>query len=242
MAEKKTIRAILFDIDDTLYSTSEFTRQARWQAVQAMIDMGLNRSCQELFQELNEVITEFTSNYPHHFDKLLLRIPPQCYSKINKAILVAAAVVAYHDAKHYSLKPYDDALEFIRFFSDFPLIKGIITDGLEIKQAEKLVRLKIHRYLTGDAIFISDQIGVSKNNPKIYRYVCEKLRLPPQQILYIGDHPLRDIDAANAIGIITVRIRKEGGKYYDLEGKTRAHHDIASFEELLLILQRDYQW
>ena len=45
---------------------------------------------------------------------------------------------------------------------------GILTPGLQVKQAEKLVRLGVLPWLDPGAIFFSDQMGVSKPNPKIY--------------------------------------------------------------------------
>ena len=57
-------------------SITEFAQQARLNAVNAMIKAGLQMGPEELLLELNEVIQEFTSNHEHHFDKLLLRLPP----------------------------------------------------------------------------------------------------------------------------------------------------------------------
>ena len=44
----------------------------------------------EFKRELTEVIQEFTSNHPAHFDKFLSRIPKHYYENVNPAILVAA--------------------------------------------------------------------------------------------------------------------------------------------------------
>ena len=90
------LKAIFFDIDDTLYSTSEFSEMARSMALDAMIDAGLAVDKKVLQEELEEVINEFSSNYEHHFDKLLLRIPKRLYRGINPGIIVAAGVIAYH--------------------------------------------------------------------------------------------------------------------------------------------------
>ena len=73
MAEK--LDAVFFDIDDTLFSTSEFADRARRASVDAMIRVGLKHDPKVLVQELAEVVSEFTSNYDHHFDQLLRRIP-----------------------------------------------------------------------------------------------------------------------------------------------------------------------
>ena len=111
------LKAIFFDIDDTLYSTYEFSEMARENSVRAMIKAGLRMPADSLRQELDEIVHEFSSNYEHHFDKLLLRVPRRFYKGINPAIIVAAAVTAYHDTKFRHLNAYDDVLEVLKLLA-----------------------------------------------------------------------------------------------------------------------------
>src|SRR3990172_7883744 len=99
------IKALFFDIDDTLYSTSQFANDARNNSIDAMIKLGMRCDREYLRKELDEIVREFSSNYEHHFDKLLLRIPRETYEGINRALLVASAVIAYHQTKFTNLKP-----------------------------------------------------------------------------------------------------------------------------------------
>ncbi|SVE12031.1 uncharacterized protein METZ01_LOCUS464885, partial [marine metagenome] len=93
------IKAIFFDIDDTLYSTTAFAEHAREAALESLRAHGVRPSLEALQRELNEVISEFSSNYNNHFDKLLLRLTKHDLPQANPAILIAAAIRAYHDAK-----------------------------------------------------------------------------------------------------------------------------------------------
>ncbi len=235
----KKLRAILFDIDDTLYSTSEFAALARRNSVRAMIQAGLRMEEGELTRELQEVVAEFSSNYEHHFDKLLLRIPAHTYAGLNRATLVAAGVVAYHDTKFTQLKIYEDVLEVLKLLSQTELTLGVISVGSEVKQAEKLIRLKLLPYLDPRAIFISDQIGVSKPNVKLYMRACQELGVLPAEAMYIGDNPINDIDPPNKLGMVTVH-NKRTGKYTNLQGKTQPDHEIHDFWDLLDIVEKHY--
>jgi putative hydrolase of the HAD superfamily len=235
------LKAIFFDIDDTLYSTSEFAAQARRNAVDAMIAHGLRMERDDVLREFREVVEEFGSNYEGHFDKLLLRLPRRAWEGANPSVLVAAGVGAYHDTKFRQLSPFQDALEVLRLLAQTKLIRGIITHGLAVKQAEKLIRLRVYQYLTPSAIFISDQIGISKPNPKLYQRACETIGVPPSQAMYIGDNPRNDIDPPNAIGMITARHRwGTSGRHGAEVGATRPHHEISSFWNLLEILRSQY--
>lgn len=233
------LKAIFFDIDDTLFSTSEFAKAARLNSVYAMIRAGLDCNVNECIQELKEVTEEFGPNFEHHYDRLLMRLPEESHKGINPAIIVAAGVVAYHKTKNSSLKPYDDVVEIMRILSKTELILGIITAGLKIKQAEKLVRLELLEYLEPRAIFITDQLGIGKPNVKLYKNACDAQGLPPQSCMYVGDNPLTDIDPPNKLGMITV-LNRRSGKYLSIEGKTTPKHTITDMWELLKIIKEDY--
>lgn len=230
------IQAIFFDIDDTLYDTSKFAERARRAAVDAMLAMGLRGEAEALFRELTEVIHEFSANYERHFDKLLLRLPPAATAGLNPALVIAAGVVAYHERKFQELAPFEGVLELMKALARTDLVRGVITHGTTIKQAEKIIRLGIYPYLTPQAIFISDQIGVSKPNVKIYQRAIDRFRVSAANAVYVGNNPRADIDPPNALGMVTVRHRW-GGKYGALEGETAPDHEISAFAELAGILR-----
>lgn len=236
----RPLKAVLFDIDDTLYSTTEFAEQARRNSIRAMIQLGLDIEEGPAYRELSEVIGEFSPNYDRHYDKLLKRLPITATAGVNPAVLVAAGIVAYHETKSRQLRPFPDAEALLKDLSETTdLILGILTEGLEVKQAEKIVRLGIYRYLDPAAIFISDQVGISKPNPKLYRYALDRLGLAAPDVMYVGDNPLNDIVPAHAVGMITVR-RKGTAKRSSIPCPVEPDFEITDFEALRTILRDDF--
>ncbi len=148
-----SLQAVFFDIDDTLCPTTEFARRARRNAVRAMVAAGLAEDEDRVAAELDEVIAEFSSNYEHHFDKLLLRLSPSALQGQNRAMIVAAGVVAYHDTKFRELRPFEGVTELLADLRRAGVRLGIITHGWTLKQAEKLVRLKLVRYFDDPALW-----------------------------------------------------------------------------------------
>lgn len=232
-------QAIFFDIDDTLFSTTVFADKARRAAIDAMVRAGLRAERADAARELEEVINEFSSNYGGHFDKVLDRLGPESFEGHNRAVIVAAGVVAYHATKWRELKVYDDVYEVLKWLAGTPMVRGIISAGITIKQAEKLIRLEVLEFLTPAAIFFTDQVGFSKPNPKLYRRVLQRLSLQPQRCIYVGDNPTHDIDPCNREGWTTVRIRRSG-RHAAEEGATTAKHEIRDFFELRRLLQDEY--
>ncbi len=234
------VDGLFFDVDDTLFSTSKFAELARLNSIQAMIQHGLAVSQTVAYRELQEVIGEFGSNYGRHYDKLLVRLPSEASRDINPAILVAAAISAYHKTKYESLHPFKEVPEVLsRLAGRTSLLLGIITAGLEIKQADKLVRLGVLPYIASNAIFITDQIGISKPNPKLFRKVCSIVDLAPDRCIYVGDNPSHDIDPAHEIGMYTILCRR-GGRHCREEGRIQPHHVIHDMWELLAMLRDCY--
>jgi putative hydrolase of the HAD superfamily len=233
-----SLKAVFFDIDDTLFSTTDFAARARRAAVESMRKHGLRLPTEHILRELQEVIAEFSSNHEHHFDKLLLRLPRRSFDGVNPAILVAAGVQAYHDAKFRQLRPYPDVPPVLAKLARTDLVRGIITAGLEVKQADKLLRLGLYEHFTSTAIFISDQIGISKPNTKLFQRACDEVGVAPKETMYVGDHPTHDIDPANALGMATVHVRR--GRHAPEEGKTQATYELKDFKELLTVLRKDF--
>ena len=234
----RALRGIFFDIDDTLYSTRDFARLARRNAVEAMVRLGVRLPPEKLYDELTEVVREFSSNYDHHFDKLLTRLPSEATAGINRALIVAASVAAYHDTKNASLKPFDGAVALLTALSRTPIVRGVITDGLQIKQAEKLIRLGLVPLLSPDAVFISDQIGISKPNPKLYRRALADTGLRPEETIYVGDDPVNDVDPAHEVGMITCLFTGVAREHRP--GVSTPAYSVADFATLGEILRREF--
>ena len=234
-----SLRSIFFDVDDTLFSTTDFATKARRNALRAMIRAGLDLPEEEALRELQEVLGEFSTNYDHHFDRLLQRVRPRERVRSNPALIVAAGVAEYHDTKFRELKPFPDVIELLQALQKAGIQTGVITHGLAIKQAEKLVRLGLLPYLDTRAIFISDQVGISKPNPKLYAHALAEVGREPGEVMYVGDNPLHDVAPPQSLGLIAVWASRAAK--HTLEGTNiTPDHQIADFGELREILREDY--
>ncbi|MCS7046519.1 MAG: HAD-IA family hydrolase, partial [Gemmataceae bacterium] len=50
-------------------------------------------------------------------------------------------------------------------------------------------------------VLISSEVGWRKPAPEFFAAVCGQVRLPPDEVLYIGDDPENDVAAAGAAGL-----------------------------------------
>jgi len=238
-SDRPSLDILFFDIDDTLYSTTEFAEHARRNAVAAMIEVGLAARLEDAMAELEEVVNEFSSNYPDHFGRLLDRLGPAASRGVNRAVLTAAGVVAYHSTKEREMRILPDVAALLEMCQKGGVRMGVISAGLQVKQAEKLLRLGALRYFDAQAIFFTDQLGVGKPNPKVYRKAAAGAGVDPSRALYVGDRAAHDVVPARAVGMRTVLYVGAGGKYRD-EPCPEAHHRLSDLRDLVGILRAEY--
>ncbi len=237
------IKLILFDLDDCLFDITELSSYARTEALNEMIKYGLKVDFKIGLNMLREVVSEYGSNHSAHFNIFLKRVKsldPNSMKDIPEEMIVAAAVIAYHRVKVKNIKPFPDVIPFlVKARETYPDLKlGIITDGIPVKQFEKILRLRIERYF--DEIIISDDIGIRKPNPKLFSYALDKVKVKPSETLMVGDRLDNDIEPANAVKIHTALIHRKTKYDVDSEkiSKIKPEFEIQSLSELSLILEK----
>ncbi|MHC5906262.1 HAD family hydrolase [Streptomyces sp. S6] len=102
-------------------------------------------------------------------------------------------------------------------------------------QDHKLRVLGVHDRF--ESIICAAELGVSKPEPGAFLAACEALALPPEQVAYVGDHPDIDGRGAAEAGLLSVWIdRYDGGAgVVELPGR----HRIATLAELPALLGAD---
>lgn len=79
---------------------------------------------------------------------------------------------------------------------------GLITNGYTQFQVSNIRALGIEPYFS--AILVSEQAGRKKPDPSIFLHALELLSVSPQESLYVGDHPINDVQASKQVGMISV--------------------------------------
>ncbi len=79
---------------------------------------------------------------------------------------------------------------------------GMITNGRDPFQMDNIDALGIRAYF--DVILVSESEGIKKPNPEIFKRAMDKLKVKPDQCLFLGDHPINDVDASKKAGMTTV--------------------------------------
>jgi len=197
------IKAVFFDIDDTLYSSTDLSSKARRTAVEHMISKGLEMGADEAYEALMRVVKRYGSNYANHFDRFFideLKRPPDYR-------MIAAAVIAYHHTKFVNMRPYPHTVETILQLHMRGYKLGIVTDGLPVKQWEKLVRLGLDDFFETVVVSGDERVGFSKSDPRIFTIALDRVKALPNEAVMVGDKLNPDISGANKAGLTSVWLR-----------------------------------
>ena len=79
---------------------------------------------------------------------------------------------------------------------------GVITNGGSVRQRRKLAALKIADAF--DAILVSEEEGVRKPDAEIFRRALARCGAAAHEALFVGDHPVADIEGAYSAGLVAV--------------------------------------
>lgn len=109
---------------------------------------------------------------------------------------------------------------------------GMITNGKTAIQYGKIDRLGIRGYF--DVIVVSEEAGIKKPDPRIFAFAAEALGLRPEQCLYVGDHPVNDIEGASSFGMATIWLQVNQPWREGLAAKPL--HTIRRLDELMALI------
>jgi putative hydrolase of the HAD superfamily len=62
-----------------------------------------------------------------------------------------------------------------------------------------------------DAIVFSQEVGVEKPHPRIFRAALARLGVPPEAALHVGDRKLEDVEGARGAGLGALWLSRAGG-------------------------------
>ena len=132
-----------------------------------------------------------------------------------------ALYARFTDLASYRLHP--DALPTLERLRRTTLTLGLISNFEE--WLERLLdSLEVAHFF--DVTVISGIEGVEKPDPQIFRIALERAGVAPENAVYVGDHPLFDVEAATDAGMFAVLIDRRG-HHVDTEAVR-----ITSLEEL----------
>ncbi len=222
------IRAIIFDLDNTLTDFMKMKRAAIDAAVDGMLDAGLTLPREEVASRIYQVYDREGIEYQQVFDLFL----NEALGHIDYKVL-SSAIVAYRRARDSYLVLYPHVNITLVELLKRGLKLAVVSDAPRLQAWTRLAHLQLHQFF--DTIVAFEDTGERKPSPKPFQRAIEVLGITPSEAIMVGDWPERDMVGAAKVGIKTAFAR-----YGDTFGTI---HSGADFElndilELVAIVDR----
>ena len=197
------VRVVLFDLDDTLFDHHHSSRRAL-EAVQRSHACFAGMPFEDLERAHMRHLEEL------HLDVMVGRVPIDdarrerfrrlCVSAGVRAdeALVNASAMAYREAYVAARRAIAGAAALLGLVKARARV-GIVSNNLLDEQREKLRQCALAPFV--DALVVSEEVGVSKPDPEIFRVALERLRCAPSDAVMVGDSWSADVLGARAAGI-----------------------------------------
>lgn len=225
------IRAVVFDLDNTLVDFMAMKRQAINAAVDAMIDAGIGLQKSEIHQRIDAIYQERGIEFQKVFDQLLYDI----FQKVDYKIL-SAGIIAYRRAREAALVPYPHVYMTLIELAKMGLKLAVISDAPSREAWLRLCYLNLHHIF--DCIVTFDDTGERKPSPVPFQKVLEMLDVKGSDAIMIGDWAERDMVGAAKVGMKTVFARY-GNTFGTIE--SGADYDVNDIQELIEIVKKENQ-
>ena len=220
------IKALIFDLDDTLYYEKEYVLGA-FKEVAYYLGNKYEKNEEVLYIRMKEILEELGRG--QIFDVIC--------EENNFDEDIKCLVQIYRDSM-IKLTLYDDSKEFLLWARREGYKLGIITDGCSKVQWNKIKSLGIEELV--DKIIVTDDLGRQywKPHEKSYLNMMEYFNINQNECIYIGDNPNKDFAGARKLGIKTARIVREKGDHIKtfLGEEYEADINITNLLELKAIL------
>jgi putative hydrolase of the HAD superfamily len=225
------IKAVIFDIDNTLTDFMKMKKVAVDAAVDGMMDAGLPGAKDDLVREVFDVYWKEGIEDQKIFDKIL----KAKLGRIDYKIL-AGGILAYRRAKNGTMTLYPRVNQTLMELMKIGIQRTVISDAPKMEVWLRIVGLGLHHYF--DEIITSEDFGVKKPDPKPYRRALEVLGTKPSETLMVGDWPERDIKGAKGMGI-----RTAWAKYGDTFNtkESGAEFELNDIYDVISIIRRENQ-
>jgi len=202
------IRAVIFDLDDTLYDCSgQLVDSARRRAAAAMVKAGLPCTEEEAYNEqvrLEQVYGPMLDT----FERIAAKFG------CSKSV-VAAALAAYNSDDVEDIQPFDGVHDVLADLRSEGYLLLLVTTGIYSRQLKKIEKLKLAGCFD-DTVINDGDTGLPLH--QCFRELLKKHHIAPEETAVVGDRIFSEIKIGNIAGMTTIQYLH--GRFKDTQPKS----------------------
>lgn len=198
------IKAVIFDLDDTLYAYESLDQEAR-KRVRDFTCQSLDISednYNEAYQFGRTETKKQLGDVGASHNRLLYFQKALEYLRVNPMPLSLQMYEMYWGTFLEKMQLYPGVRQFIDKLHERGIIIAVCTDLTAHIQHRKIEALGLSDDIS--YLITSEEAGKEKPAPEMFELCLRKLGIPAEEVCYIGDNYRKDIEGAAAAGMQTV--------------------------------------
>ncbi|MBN1684708.1 MAG: HAD family hydrolase [Gammaproteobacteria bacterium] len=209
---------IFFDIDDTLLDHQKAVKNALTHF--NLFGRGKSRPVPTIFNKYFNLWIQLSEKYYALYLSHQLTFQEQRRLRVQEFFLNFNIKLSNKEADEQferflhsyekGWQAFDDVMPCLNQLKSLKFRLGIISNGNESQQYKKLEKLKLLDYF--NPIVISEDLGVSKPDPRIFQEAAKCAQKPINECIYIGDRLESDAVGSVAAGMRGIWLNREGKK------------------------------
>ncbi|WP_147124211.1 HAD family hydrolase [Shimia ponticola] len=228
MSSPFNARAVIFDIGDTMLRERGLRYEAVEFAMNKLQTDGFVADSAPLHKEYLVRDQELTGhNVNHLFSNLEMVRGIFETHKLAKPEFLANSYLAIHRSFVLGAIQRDHRLvEMLEEISAEGWAIGVLTDGTTLEQYLLLEKLGVLKLI--DAVTVSEDVGQSKPAFAMFKDISDKLKIPLNCCVMVGNDRARDIEGAQMFGMKSILVNE-----FNLESEPEEIQSILSVSEKL---------
>ncbi|AJY75183.1 HAD family hydrolase [Paenibacillus beijingensis] len=197
--------AVFFDMDDTLYDQLDPFRLAVQSYLKSTGGEHDFSDFADLFKRVrahSDALWDVYTAGAMTLDEMRIQRVSRAFEELGIPIgAEEASLIQYnYETEQGRIRLDEGAPEYFRLLQQRGYVTGLITNGPVKHQTFKIRALGVDAIFPENRIFISDAVGYTKPDPRIFQYVNEVTGTKPEQSYYVGDSWRNDVAGAAAAG------------------------------------------
>ena len=185
----KSIKGVIFDLDNTLLDFMKMKEFAVKAAVKGMIEAGLMVDEEDSYTEIVRIYEEFGWENQKVFDVFIEKQIGHVEHKY-----LAAGIVAYRRAREANLMAYPNVNKTLMALAKSGIKLGVVSDAPSREAWMRIYYLNLYHFF--DVVITFDDSGERKPSEKPFKLCLDALDLDPDETIMVGDWPERDVVGA----------------------------------------------
>lgn len=224
-----TIKAVLFDLDDTLWPIVPVIKRAEnlmYEWLQRHVPAVAQQVSIDDMRQRRQQLMDSDPVYQLDLRALRRTVLLEAFRDAGEnCALVESAMDVFSKARN-EVQPYEDVRPVLTRLRERHAL-GTISNGVADLDAIGLA----HFFGTSIAAW---QFGKAKPDPEIFLAACEEMQVAPAEAVYVGDDLLLDVGGAQAAGMRAVWLQRAGRAEPPVEVRGDLRPDLvcASLHEL----------